>query len=175
MGSSVHPHCVSEEQALMRRSFSQLIRNIWLYIGGIKVALKSLPKHTQQRFKLWQDVTSDQETGISGVADPCWVVGILHILCAFNVTYSRALILLSVYSGYRNSVNTLRDLSVSSGPLVFTVDSEGGRTQEDSGTTGDMSLSWQRGKRSKHTAGFRTPGWISTLFFLEFVHMIGAP
>lgn len=145
MGSSVHRHRVSEEQALTRRSFSQLIRNIWLYLGGIKVALKSLLKHTQQWFKLWQDVTSDQETGISGVAGPCWVVGILHILRAFNVTYSRALILLSVYSGYRNSVNTSRDLS------------------------------WQRGKRSKHTAGFRTPGWISTLFFLEFVHMIGAP
>lgn len=106
MGSSVHPHRVSEGEALTRRSFSQLIRNIWLHLGGIEVALKSLLKHTQQRFTLWQDVTSDQETGISDVADPCWVVGSLHILCVFNVTYSRALILLSVYSGYRNSVNS---------------------------------------------------------------------
>lgn len=129
MGSSVYPHRVSEEEVLTRRSFSQLVRNIWLHLGGIKVALKSLLKHTQQRFQLWQDVTSDQETGISGVADPCWVAGILHILCAFNITSSRALILLSVYSGYRNIVNTLRDLSVSSGPLAFAVDSEGGRTQ----------------------------------------------
>lgn len=64
--------------------------------------------------------------GVRGVIDLCWVDFSTH----FNVTFSRAMTLISVYSGYFYSVNTLPDLPASSGPPAFTVNNEGGRTQE---------------------------------------------